>query len=191
MTRLHGVEVPPRQGLPRGLRLFSVYAPLRQDPSQDAFVATFLDFVSGLDMQIPTLFLGDFNGTVCPDRDYSSGLAGVSPLLTRLLDLVGPWWICSLLFHLRNMPIPSTSVLGRRCALPDVTLLWAIVLCFRWWSVWLWLLGSWMEVILQWWSPCAATLIGLSIGAARCLSCPLFCGCPPEFFVKKMNGISW
>ena len=61
-----------------------------QDPAQDAFVAAFLDFVAGLDMQIPTLFLGDFNGTVCPDRYYSSGLAGVSSLLTRLLGPGGP-----------------------------------------------------------------------------------------------------
>ena len=31
MARLHGVAVPPRPGLPRGLHLFSVYAPLQDD----------------------------------------------------------------------------------------------------------------------------------------------------------------
>jgi len=61
MTRLHGVQIPPRPGLPLGLRVFSVYAALRKDPTHDAFVSAFLDFVSAfLDMQLPSLFLGDF-----------------------------------------------------------------------------------------------------------------------------------
>ena len=39
MTRLHGVQIPPRPGLPLGLRVFSVYAALRKDPTHDAFVS--------------------------------------------------------------------------------------------------------------------------------------------------------
>ena len=90
MTRLHGVQIPPRPGLPLGLRVFSVYSALRKDPTHDAFVSAFLDFVASLDMQLPSLFLGDFNGTVDPARDYSAGAAAVCPLLTRLLGPGGP-----------------------------------------------------------------------------------------------------
>ena len=64
--RLHGVLLPPRPALPLGLRVYSVYAPLSRDPGREAFNEVFLDFAVGLDMQFPTLLLGDFNGTVEP-----------------------------------------------------------------------------------------------------------------------------
>ena len=82
MARLHGVAVPPRPGLPRGLHLFSVYAPLQDDAQRTVFNS---ELVPSLDMQVPMIFLGDFNGSVFPERDYSSGVAPVCPLLSRLL----------------------------------------------------------------------------------------------------------
>ena len=91
MARLHGILVPRRPALPLGLRIFSVYAPLPRDPGREAFNGTFLEFVAALDMQVPTLLLGDFNGTVAPDRDHRSGAGPVCPLLTRLLGPGGPF----------------------------------------------------------------------------------------------------
>ena len=61
--------------MPRGLRVFSVYALLQRDPVRDIFTRLFLDMVAALDMQIPTLMMGDFNGTISPDRDYHAGEA--------------------------------------------------------------------------------------------------------------------
>jgi len=56
MARVHAVFVPPRPDFPLGLRLFSVYAPLQPRHSERAeFNALFLDMVSILDMQVPTL----------------------------------------------------------------------------------------------------------------------------------------
>ena len=49
-----------------------------------------MDMVAILDMQIPALFMGDFNGMVAPYRDYPSGEGSVCPLLTRLLGPGGP-----------------------------------------------------------------------------------------------------
>ena len=74
-----------------GLRVFTVYAPLSRAPEREAFNGVFLEFVAGLDMQIPTLLMGDFNGTVASDRDHSSGLGPVCPLLSRLLGPGGPF----------------------------------------------------------------------------------------------------
>ena len=91
MARVHAVMVPPRPGLAAGLRIFSVYAPLQRDPGRDVFTAAFLEMVACLDMQIPTLLLGDFNGTISPDRDFSTGEGQVCRLLTRLLGPGGPF----------------------------------------------------------------------------------------------------
>ena len=91
MSRVHAVQVPPRPGLPLGLRVFSVYAPLRENPARDAFDTAFGEMVAGLDLQAPTLLLGDFNGSVSPQRDYASGAGDVCPLLTRLVGPAGPF----------------------------------------------------------------------------------------------------
>ena len=87
MARACAVQIPPRPDLPRGLRIFSVYGPLQRDPAHVPFTEAFLDTMALLDMQVPTLFMGDFNGTVAPDRDYPSGEGSVCPLL-----IIGPWW---------------------------------------------------------------------------------------------------
>jgi len=89
MSRVHAVQVPAREGLPLGLRVFSVYAPLHGNPILEMFRMAFLEMVSSLDLQIPTLLMGDFNGTISPERDYSSGLGHISPLLARLLGPAG------------------------------------------------------------------------------------------------------
>ena len=48
--------------------------------------------VSSLDMQIPTLLLGDFNGSADPKRDFHRGVGRlISPLLTSLLHPLGPF----------------------------------------------------------------------------------------------------
>ena len=91
MSRVHAVFVPPRAGLAGGLRIFSVYAPLPRDPCREAFTSAFLEMVSSLDMQVPTILLGDFNGSICPDRDYSSHEGPVCRLLSRLLGPGGPF----------------------------------------------------------------------------------------------------
>ena len=90
MSRVHGVFVRPRPSLPQGLRVFSIYAPLQRDATREAFNLAFIDLVASLDMQLPTLFMGDFNGTIAPERDYSSGEGPVCPLLSRLLGPGGP-----------------------------------------------------------------------------------------------------
>ena len=56
------------------MHVFSVYAPLQDDHQCSAFTAELFYPVSTLDMQTPLLLMGDFNGTVTPDRDSSSGV---------------------------------------------------------------------------------------------------------------------
>lgn len=95
IRRVHAVRLAPSTGLPLGLLLISVYAPQQSralETERLQFAAAFLDFVHSLDMQVPTLLLGDFNGTTCPSRDYMSGGAGrlACPLLMRLLGPGGP-----------------------------------------------------------------------------------------------------
>lgn len=91
MCRLHCVVIPPRVGLPLGLRVFTVYAPLPTNSLCAAFTSAFGDMVAVLDLQIPTLLLGDFNGSVSPQRDYGSGRGEVSPLLASLVGPAGPF----------------------------------------------------------------------------------------------------
>ena len=61
---------------------FAVYAPIQDDSERSAFNADFFEFVTSVDMQVPILFMGDFNGTVSPYRDYSNGVGPVCGLLT-------------------------------------------------------------------------------------------------------------
>ena len=69
MGRVHAVRIPPRAGLPKGILLLSVYAPLQiraQEVVREQFVSLMLELTHGLDLQIPTFLLGDFNGSVDP-----------------------------------------------------------------------------------------------------------------------------
>ena len=95
MRRLTAVQLPPRVGLPRGLLLVSLYAPLRTQPlDRDRFVLAMLELTHSLDMQVPTLLLGDFNGALLPARDTSAGShhsLPVCPLLAALLGPGGAW----------------------------------------------------------------------------------------------------
>ena len=94
MRRVHAVRLAPSAGLPLGLLLVSVYAPQQGLPAEserENFAAAMLDLVHSLDMQVPTLLLGDWNGTVCPARDYmSGGRRSPCPLLARLLGPGAP-----------------------------------------------------------------------------------------------------
>ena len=95
--RLHAVRLAARPGLPQGLLLFSVYAPLQQRSHavrREKFVASMLQLCSELDMQVPTLILGDFNGSVDPEVDFlgeSSKRREACPLLQRLLGPGAAW----------------------------------------------------------------------------------------------------
>ena len=108
LGRLHAVRLPPRAGLPRGLLLVSIYAPLQQLSStveRLRFTNALLEVTHTLDMQVPTLLLGDFNGSVCPERDFR-GASGRSrpacPLLAQLLGPGGAW----IDVHVAMLPAP-------------------------------------------------------------------------------------
>ena len=76
--------MPRRPGLLRGLLLVSIYAPLQSQALERArFNTAFAAFTHELDLQRPTLLLGDFNGT----------LDGRTPcnLLAQLLGPGGAW----------------------------------------------------------------------------------------------------
>ena len=52
------------------------------------------EHLHALDMQIPTLLLGDFNGALFPERDFlstSGSRRAVCPLLAHLLGPGGAW----------------------------------------------------------------------------------------------------
>ena len=95
--RVQMIEFVPRNGLPRGLRIVNVYAPVvwsasecgEGDIEKTWFQELFIEAVSCLDLGIPTLFMGDWNGTVHPERDYAAERlpmkANCCPLLTWLL----------------------------------------------------------------------------------------------------------
>ena len=88
MGRLHAVQVAPRPGLPRGLLLLSVYAPLQtrsHGAQRDRFVELLLELSHHLDMQVPTLLMGDFNGSVDPPATSTVllGPSGLSALFCR------------------------------------------------------------------------------------------------------------
>jgi exonuclease III len=98
-ARVHAVLIPARPGLPLGLLLVSVYAPLPADPGRAAFEQAFLSMAQTWDMQRPTLLLGDFNGAVDRGREFLSGEGHVCPLLCRLC---GPRGIFTDLFRAHN-----------------------------------------------------------------------------------------
>ena len=97
LGRVHAVRVAPRLGLPRGLLLLSVYAPLQtrqQAVERGKFVAAMQEITHDLDLQEPCLLLGDFNGSVCPGRDFqgeSAARRDACPLLAHLLGPGGAW----------------------------------------------------------------------------------------------------
>ena len=95
--RLHAVRLAPRPGLPLGMLLVSVYAPLQghgQQASRAAFVALMLEVTHSMDMQVPTFLMGDFNGSCDPARDFRSTSGqrrAACPLLVQLLGPGAAW----------------------------------------------------------------------------------------------------
>ena len=82
--RLTAISISRRPGLPNGLLMVSVYAPLQtQEVERRRFNAAFAAFTHELDLQRPTLLLGDFNGTVGGRNSCS--------LLAHLLGPGGAW----------------------------------------------------------------------------------------------------
>ena len=94
MRRLHGIALAPRPDLPHGLLFLSVYAPLPGTIDRPPFDLAMEELSYALDMQLPTLIMGDFNGSVDPARDYRSQSGArrpVCPLLAKLLGPGSPW----------------------------------------------------------------------------------------------------
>ena len=95
--RLHAVRLEKSVGLPQGLLLLSVYAPLQvrdQQVARAQFTAMVLEVSHTLDMQIPTLLMGDFNGSMDPPSDFLSSSGHrrpPCPLLSQLLGPGGAW----------------------------------------------------------------------------------------------------
>ena len=95
--RLHGIRLAPRPGLPHGLLLLSVYAPLQnrlQQAERRKFTEALLEVTHSLDLQVPTVLMGDFNGSALPVRDFhgvQSGRRAACPLLSHLLGPGGAW----------------------------------------------------------------------------------------------------
>ena len=95
--RMHAIRLAPRVGLPLGLLLITVYVPLQghgHEAERTRFVESFMEVSHGLDMQVPTLVMGDFNGALCPWRDFrgeSGRLRLPCPLLAHLLGPGAPW----------------------------------------------------------------------------------------------------
>ena len=109
MRRLHGVRLAPRLGLPHGVLLLSVYAPLPGSVDRVPFDRAMVELVHTLDMQIPTLLLGDFNGSVNPARDYRSQSGSHRPVCPLLAQLLGPGRpLVDVLEHLLEPPLPWT-----------------------------------------------------------------------------------
>ena len=93
LGRLHAVRLAPRSGLQHGLLLLSVYAPLQvraQQVLREQFVALLLEVTHALDMQMPTLLLGDFNGSADPSKDFLSDSGRRRPVCPLLAHLLGP-----------------------------------------------------------------------------------------------------
>ena len=95
LRRLHGIRLAPRPGLPHGILLLSIYAPLREQGDVRAcFDEALMEVMHALHMRLPTLLMGDFNGSVCPSRDFqgqSGARRPVCPLLAHLLGPGSPW----------------------------------------------------------------------------------------------------
>jgi hypothetical protein len=112
-----------------------VCAPLERDLSGAAFAAEVAAMVASLDLQVPTLLMGDFNGSVDPGRDFQAGDRRlISPLLSHLLGPGGPFLDLQLVVspELRDYTFRSSRpsgppalarcdlLLGNRAALPLV-----------------------------------------------------------------------
>ena len=97
LCRLYAVRLAPRQGLPLGMLFFSLYAPMQGhglELLRSQFADALMEVVHALDMQVPTLLMGDFNGVLCPGRDCngeSSHCRHVYPILASLLGPGAPW----------------------------------------------------------------------------------------------------
>ena len=97
MGRLHAVRLGPFPTLPHGLLIVSIYAPLQehgQATLRERFVNAFQEFSHVLDMQVPTLLVGDFNGSLNPACDFahtSTQRRHPCPLLSHLLGPGGAW----------------------------------------------------------------------------------------------------
>ena len=93
MSRLHATRLPPRPGLPHGILLLTVYAPLQiraQAVVREQFVSLMLEVSHSLDLQVPTFLMGDFNGSVDPSRDFLSESGRKRPVCPLLASLLGP-----------------------------------------------------------------------------------------------------
>jgi hypothetical protein len=136
--RLHAARVMPRPGLPQGVLLLTVYAPLQvraQLVAREQFVGMMLEVVHGLDMQTPTLLMGDFNGSADPARDFlsSSGARGQFAHCSgncwvrghRGLMCTEPCWT--------RCPGPSRTWMGRAGSQHP-----ALIWCWQTMLVWLW-----------------------------------------------------
>ena len=90
MDRLHASRLVPRAGLPRGLLLLSIVAPLQtshQAGDYRKFVAAMEEVTHILDLQELVLLL-------CPIRDFhgeTSARCDACPLLAHLLGSGGAW----------------------------------------------------------------------------------------------------
>ena len=90
--------------------LFSIYAPQWRDGQQverAQFTQSLLEVTCQLVMQIPTLLLGDFNGSALPMRDYHSP-AGERrmgcPALTAMLGPGGAWVDAQVALGIQPLP---------------------------------------------------------------------------------------
>ena len=108
------------------------FTPFSSDPCRQVFNTTFLEMVVLLDIQVPTLLMADFNGTVSPERDFST------PDDVRFVVCyhacchpVVPFWTCSWWCPLRTS-LSSFARPKRECCiflLPARPLFWATVRC--------------------------------------------------------------
>ena len=139
MSRLHAVRLSPRLGLPKGLLLLSVYCPLRQHDQRSeraAFDLAMMEFVHTLDMQVPTLLMGDFNGSLTPAQDYQSisgARRAACPLLAHLLGPGLRGWMssrrsCRSRCHGRTKQPAHKG----RCQLPASISSWPTILPWHW-----------------------------------------------------------
>ena len=84
-----------------GVRLRSTTAK-ELETQRDVFVTAFLDFVHCLDMQVPMLLLGDFNGTANSPRDDQGASVArrlACPLIVPLLGPGGPFVDVQVVLH--------------------------------------------------------------------------------------------